>query len=260
MRIRTTLVGLLIELWLPVVLVALWWYASADSSSFYFPPLADIVESFQENWLFAHVGSDVVPSLRNLFTGLLISAALGVSAGVALGLAPTVERIVRPTISFLRALPGIALLPLAIVAIGIGARMSIPLIAFVTVWPILLNTIDGVKGIEPLLHDVRRTFGLGPVMSLLHVVLPGGLPQIVVGLRQALSTGLAVLIFSELVGATQGIGYFTLRAQRSFEVSDMWSGTLLLGVLGYLFNLTFRLIENSLLKWHRIREDGARRS
>lgn len=254
---RRTATLLAIELWLPTVLIVVWWLTTRNSTSFYFPPLTEVLASFRDNWLFARVGSDVVPSLLNLFAGLLISSALGLSGGLLLGLSPTAEEISRPVTAFFRALPGVALLPLLITVIGIGAKMSIPLITFVTVWPILLNTIDGVRAIEPTVHDMRRTFGIGRLTTLRKIIIPASSPQIVVGLRQALSMGLAVLIFSELVGATKGIGFFTLQAQRNLEVPDMWSGILLLGALGYVFNLSFRAIERHVLAWHHLRAQAS---
>ena len=104
-----------------------------------------------------------------------------------------------------------------------------------------------------MVHDVTRSFRIHPALALWKIVLPAASPQIVVGLRQALSRGLVLLIFSELVGTTIGIGYFILNAQRNLEVADMWSGTLLLAVLGYLFNLVFRLVEQRVLGWHNLR-------
>ena len=242
-----------IERWLPALLLGAWWFFSRNSKSFFFPPLSQIFTRFREDWFFARVGSDVVPSLTNLFSALAIASFVGIAVGVILGLMPTAESILRPVSAFFRALPGAALLPLAVIVIGLGSRMCIPLIAFVTVWPILLNTTDGVKGIEPMVHDVRRSFRINPLLALWKIILPAASPQIVVGLRQALSRGLVLLIFSELVGTTSGIGYFTQNAQRNLDVADMWSGTLLLAILGYFFNLVFRLFEQRVLGWHHLR-------
>lgn len=242
-----------IEMWLPALLLGAWWFFSKDSKSFFFPPLSQILTRFREHWIFDRWEIDVIPSLTNLFSALAIASILGVAFGIILGLMPRLDEITRPVSAFFRSLPGAALLPLAVILIGLGPKMCIPLIAFVTIWPILLNTTDGVKAIEPMVHDVRRSFKINAVLALRRIILPAASPQIVVGLRQALSRGLVLLIFSELVGATSGIGYFTLNAQRNLDVADMWSGTLLLAVLGYLFNLVFRLFEQRVLGWHHLR-------
>jgi len=118
---------------------------SANSTSLYFPPLSKIMAAFQRIWLFGHFDSDAVPSLENLAVGLLIATAVGVAVGMLLGLLPILSDAVLPTVEFLRAVPGVALLPAALLLLGIGPEMKISLIAYGTVWPVLLNTVDGVR-------------------------------------------------------------------------------------------------------------------
>lgn len=256
-RVTRSLSAFAAEAWLPAALIAAWWFISAGSTSFYFPPLQEILARFKENWLFARVPTDLLPSLANLASGLVAAIVVGTVLGVFLGLRDRLEELVRPLLAFARALPPVALLPLLVVVVGIGPRMNILLIAFATVWPVLLNTIDGVRAIEPVVHDMRKVFGVRSRDSLLRVILPAASPQIVVGIRQALAGGVSVLIFSELVGATHGIGFFTLQAQRTLDVADMWSGMLLLGLLGYAINLGFRGLEHYLMAWHERRVVGS---
>ena len=157
---------------------------------------------------------------------------------------------------FLRAIPPPALLPFAILVIGVGNSMKVFIIAFVCIWPILLNTIAGVTGVDPTLLETTRVYGISRRDRLWRVMLPAASPQIFAGMRTSLSLALILMVISEMVASTNGIGYFVLQSQRTFAIPEMWSGILLLGILGYTLNGAFVLIERRVLRWHR----GARAS
>lgn len=245
-----------LEVLVPVALLALWAAWSASSDTFYFPPLTDILTTFKDTWVFERVGSDVVPSLVRLFAGYAIAVVAAVAIGVPLGLSHAARRGASPIVEFLRAIPPPALIPFAIVVIGVGDSMKIFIIAFVCVWPVLLNTIDGITGIDPTLNDTARSYGVRGPDRLRRIVLPAASPQIFAGMRTSLSLALILMVISEMVASTNGIGFFVLQSQRSFAIPEMWSGIILLGLLGYLFNAIFLLVERSVLAWHR----GARAS
>lgn len=241
----------LLELAVPVVLVAAWWLGSSGSTSLYFPALSDSLSSLWHVWLTADLRPDVVPSLEHFALGLLIAVAVGVLGGLVLGAAPGVADAFAPVLDFLRAIPGVALLPAALLLLGIGPAMQVSVIAYGTVWPILLNTADGVRSLDPLVCDVARSYRIGWATRLLRIVIPAASPQIVAGIRTALSIGITVIVFSEMVGSAGGIGYEILQAQQSYQIPQMWAGIILLGILGYLLNLAFRLFERLVLRWHR---------
>jgi ABC-type nitrate/sulfonate/bicarbonate transport system permease component len=245
-----------LEITVPIALLALWAVWSASSDTFYFPPLTDILETFNDTWLFERVGSDVVPSLERLFVGYAIAVVVAVAVGIPLGLSSTARRAASPIVEFLRAIPPPALLPFAIVVLGVGNSGKVFLIAFVCIWPVLLNTIDGVTGIDPTLRETARVYGVSGRDRLLRIVLPAASPQIFAGMRTSLSLALILMVISEMVASTNGIGFFVLQSQRSFAIPEMWSGILLLGLLGYALNLIFVLVERRVLAWHR----GARAS
>jgi ABC-type nitrate/sulfonate/bicarbonate transport system permease component len=254
MRTRTRNVAL--ELAVPVVLLVLWGVWSSGSDTYYLPPLTDILETFADTWLFERVGSDVVPSLVRLALGYTIACIVAVAAGLALGLSPTLRRATDPMVQFLRSIPPPALLPFGILVLGVGTSMKVFIIAFVCLWPVLLNTIDGVAGVDPTLRETARVYGIGRRDRLLRVTLPAAAPQIFAGMRTSLSLALILMVISEMVASTNGIGYFVLQSQRSFAIPEMWSGILLLGILGYVLNAVFLLVERRVLRWHR----GARAS
>jgi ABC-type nitrate/sulfonate/bicarbonate transport system permease component len=251
---RWLAVGL--EVTVPLLALVLWALLSANSDTYYFPPLTDILETFADTWLFERVGSDVVPSLVRMGLGFTIAVVVGIGAGLLLGLSRRARAAAAPIVEFLRAIPPPALLPFAILVIGVGNSMKVFIIAFVCLWPILLNTIDGVRGIDPTLDDTTRVYRISSRDRVWRVMLPAATPQIFAGMRTSLSLALILMVISEMVASTNGIGYFVLQAQRTFAIPEMWSGILLLGILGYVLNGGFMLIERRVLRWHR----GARAS
>lgn len=249
--------GLILEIAVPVALIATWWIASANSTSFFFPPLSDIVTAFRETWLFSHVASDVVPSMARLAAGFVIAILIAVPLGVLLSQSQLLWRAAEPIVEFLRALPGPALIPLGIVLVGIGSGMKIALIAFGCLFPILLTTMDGVAAIDPVLRDTVKSYRLSRRDRIRHVIVPAAMPQIFAGLRTSLALGLIMVVISEMVASENGVGYFVLQAQRSFDLPEMWAGTLLIGILGYALSGVLALAERRVLRWHRASKASA---
>jgi ABC-type nitrate/sulfonate/bicarbonate transport system permease component len=134
---------------------------------------------------------------------------------------------------------------------GIGPSMKVFVIAVGCVWPILLNTVDGVRGLDPALLETARVYGVRRRDRLWAIVLPAASPRIFAGLRSALSLALILMVISEMEASTNGIGFAILQAQRSFAIPEMWSGILLLGLVGYAVNGAFALVERRALRWHR---------
>jgi ABC-type nitrate/sulfonate/bicarbonate transport system permease component len=250
------LLGTGLEVTVPLLLLVAWGVASAGSETYYFPPLTDILSTFADTWVFERVGSDVVPSLVRMGLGFGIAVVGAISAGLLLGMSRRSRIATAPIVEFLRAIPPPALLPFAILVIGVGNSMKVFIIAFVCIWPILLNTIAGVTGVDPTLRETTRVYGISRRDRVWRVMLPAASPQIFAGMRTSLSLALILMVISEMVASTNGIGYFVLQSQRTFAIPEMWSGILLLGILGYTLNAAFVLIERRVLRWHR----GARAS
>jgi ABC-type nitrate/sulfonate/bicarbonate transport system permease component len=254
MRRRVLEAGL--EITVPLLVLVVWGLLSAGSESFYFPPLTSILSTFADIWLFERVGSDVVPSLVRMGLGYSAAVLIAVVVGVSLGLMRRGRLVAGPIVEFLRSIPPPALLPFAILVFGTGTDMKVFIIAFVCLWPILLNTIDGVTSVDPTLRETTRVYGVSTIDRIRLVVMPAAAPQIFVGMRTSLSLALILMVISEMVASTNGIGYFVLQAQRRFNMPEMWSGIFVLGILGYALNAGFVLVERRVLRWHR----GARAS
>jgi ABC-type nitrate/sulfonate/bicarbonate transport system permease component len=237
-----------------------WQVLTVRADDVFFPPLTDILERARLNWLSGPasslfltpaVGADVAPSLARLLGGWLLAVVAGVSVGMAIGLIRNLGDYVEPLVEFVRAIPPPALVPAFLVVLGIGTQMKVILIAVGVVWPILLNTIEGVRSVDSAALDTGRAFRTGRIRRVTHIVLPAAAPKIFAGLRVSLSIALILMVISEMVAANGGIGFTIVQAQRSFAILDMWAGILLLGVLGYLLNTLLLLVEGLLLAWHR---------
>lgn len=248
---RTWLGRWVLRLVVPVGLVALWWRTSADSTSYLYPPLSEVVTSLREDWIAERLGSDLVPSLGRFGAGYLIAAITGVVAGTLIGLAPRVRLSTLPVTEFVRSLPAPLLLPFALVLFGIGNGSKVALIVLGSVWPVLLNTVDGVRGVDPEVRDVARSFGIGPRLQISRVILPAASPKIAAGLRVALSVALLLMLVSEMRGGTNGLGFRIRSAQRSFDTPDAYAGVIVIGTVGIALNLLFLALERRIMRWHR---------
>jgi ABC-type nitrate/sulfonate/bicarbonate transport system permease component len=235
---------------LPVVLVVVWWFASAGSKDFYFPPLQRIVEVFPDTWFGSRMVDDVLPSLGRLGIGYAAALLLGVGLGMLIGANPTLRRAVEPLLEFLRAIPPPVLVPILMLMAGIGNTMKILVIISGCVWPILLNTVEGVRAVDEVLTDTCRSYRIRGGLRVWHLMVRSASPQIVAGARQSLSICIILMVISEMFAASSGIGFTVIEFKDSFRIPQMWSGVILLGLLGVLLALLFRLAERRILGWY----------
>jgi len=247
---------LTVVLALPVALVATWWFASAGSQSFYFPPLQTILQTFLKLWFSPQAVEKVAPSLARFSIGYLAAALLGIAIGVSVGASRNLRNVLEPVLEFLRAIPPPVLVPMLILFTGIGDEMKTLVIVFGCIWPVLLNTVAGVRALDDVLAEVVRSYRIGGFARLWHFVLPGASPQIFAGLRQSLSIGIILMVVSEMFAASNGIGFALVQYQRTFAIPEMWAAIILLGVIGIVLSLIFRAIEAWILGWYH----GLRRS
>lgn len=234
------------------LLLAGGWLWPAGSASLYFPSLSQILGSFARTWFGTGCSANLIPSVLNLLIGYVIGALAGIVIGIVVGRVAWLRWLLTPVITYGRSLPPPALLPFALLIFGIGTSMEITFIAFGVAFPVILNTVDGILGIDPTVEDVCTMYRIPRRLRLPVVILPAAAPQIMAGLRTGLSLAVLLMVVSELTAATRGIGFFTLQAEQNFDYADIWSGILLLAILGVLLNLAFqRLVERPVLFWHR---------
>ena len=235
---------------LPIILLAAWWFASADSTDFFFPPLSEILTALKEEWFGPRLLDDVVPSVLRLLAGYAVAIVIAVSLGVLIGTSRTVRGMLEPVLEFFRAIPPPVLVPIFILLFGIGDGMKVIVIAFGCMWPILLNTVEGVRAVDSVLSDTARVYGITGAARLRKLVLPSASPQIYAGLRQGLSVAIILMVISELFAASNGLGFAVVQAQRSFAIPETWAGMLMLGLLGFLLAMLFKVVENRQLAWY----------
>lgn len=234
---------------LPILLVAAWWLSTENAGNFFFPPLSRIVSEFGPTWFGERLVVDVLPSLGRLFVGLLIAVALGILVGLAIGTRPKLRAFVEPTFEFMRAIPPTILLPILMIFVGAGVGLQIVTIAVGAVWPVLLNTVAGVRAVEQGTLDLMASYHFR-ARSRIGTVLRVASPHIMAGARQALSVGIILMVVSEMFAATAGIGYNIVQFQQGFKLPQMWTGIILLGIIGVLLALAFRFIEVRVLRWY----------
>jgi ABC-type nitrate/sulfonate/bicarbonate transport system permease component len=235
---------------LPVVLLVAWWFLSASSQSPYFPPLKSILTATWDEWVLGDAKAQLLPSLRNLAVGFVGGSLIGVLGGALLWRLPVLRRATNPLVYFLYVLPAPALLPAMIALFGLGEARQMALIAFGATWPALLNTLDGMRGIDQVKFDTARAMKFSSLRTVWAVVLPGASPQIAAGLRASLQVSIILMVVSEMVAASEGIGYFILQAQTVFAITTMWTGIIVLSVLGTLLNYLFLFVERRALGWY----------
>ncbi|GAA4153323.1 ABC transporter permease [Actinomadura keratinilytica] len=234
----------------PVLLVAVWWTASDGSTDYFWPPLRTIVGTFDDTWFHGRLTGDVLPSLVRLAAGYLLALVLGIGAGIAIGSSRTLRAVLEPVLEFFRAIPPPVLVPILMLFAGIGDGMKILVIVTGCVWPVLLNTVEGVRALDEVLRDTARSYRMRPVSRLVRLVLPGAGPQIAAGARQALSVGIILMVISEMFAASEGVGFTIIQFQRTFAVPQMWTGIILLGAIGVTLSALFHLAEARVLRWY----------
>ena len=201
-------------------------------------------------WLTAQATSDLLPSVARLLAGWTLAGAAGIVLGIALGRSPLLSRYAEPIVHFGRAIPPPTLVPLFIVLFKVGTTMQLATITFGVIWPVLLNTIDGARFVDRQYVDTARAFGLSGRQRLLRIVLPAAAPKIFAGLRLSLPLALIMMVISEFVGSTDGIGRRLFISQQDFDIPAMWAVIMLLGAIGLTTNAMFLLVERRLLGWH----------
>ena len=240
---------------LPALLVILWWASTLGEPNFYVPTPAVLVTTFVETWFGPRILSDVLPSIGRLLIGVSLAIVLGVAGGLLIGSVRWLRSLTEPVLEFFRAIPPPVLIPVLMLLLGITDTMKVVVIVSGCIWPVLLNTIEGVRAVDPVLSDSARTYGISGWERTRHLVLPSAGPQIMTGIRQCLSIGLILMVISEMFASSSGLGFTIVSFQRSFAIPEMWSGIVVLGLIGVAMSFIFQWAERRILRWyHGLRE------
>ncbi|WP_328493277.1 ABC transporter permease subunit [Streptomyces sp. NBC_00414] len=237
--------------------VTAWQLATRTHASVYFPPPSEIARHTHNLWFSgppAHAfltpaaTENILPSLARMTAGFALAAAIGIALGTALGRSRRAHALCNPVLQFARAVPPPALVPVFVVVLDFGTRMQVASIVFSAVWPVLINTAEGVRNTDPLRLEVAAVLRLTRTRRLLLLLLPSALPRIFAGLRLSLSLSLVLMVFSELLpGTANGIGFTLTDAQSRSDLLTVWAALVLLGALGYVLNTGLLAVEKRLL-------------
>jgi NitT/TauT family transport system permease protein len=215
----------------------------------FLPPFSDVVGA---GWQLAQTGElydDIGASVLRALSGFLISVVLIVPLGLAIGWYGRLGDLLKQMIEVCRNTAPLALLPVFILLLGIGELSKVTMVVYSCAWPLLLNTIAGVKQVDPLLIKSARTMGATPGQLFRKVIIPAALPAIFVGIRLASVSAMLVLVASEMVGAKAGLGYLIIYSQYSFLIPQMYFGILAITVIGLTFNALLEALERHLMRW-----------
>jgi NitT/TauT family transport system permease protein len=249
---RNALVERIVSRWLLVVAFFIAWEIAprvgiVDRT--FLPPLSEILVDggrlIANGQLLNHVEASVARALAGLF----VAIAVGIPLGLAIGWYGRLAELVTPLLELFRNTAALALLPVFILLLGIGEASKAALVVYSCLWPILLNTISGVHGVDPLLIKAARGMGLSPVRLFWKVILPAAVPTIFVGIRLAGAYSLVVLVAAEMIGAKSGLGYLIIYSQYNFQIQDMYVGILTITVIGLAFNRGLMAVERHFSSW-----------
>jgi ABC-type nitrate/sulfonate/bicarbonate transport system permease component len=194
--------------------------------------------------------SAVGSTLHGWALGLGIAAVLAIPLGIVIGSSPLLYRSLRFVIEFLRPIPSVALIPLAILVYGTGLQSKVFLAAFASFWPLLVQTLYGVRDVDPVAIDTARSFGLGRFARLSRITLPSALPYVATGVRISSSVALILTITAELVIGSAGLGRSINGARAGGAVELMYALIIATGILGWLLNVAAAGVERRVLRWH----------
>jgi ABC-type nitrate/sulfonate/bicarbonate transport system permease component len=189
-------------------------------------------------------------TLQRVGLAYVVAVLSAVLFGLLMGYFRAMFVLLEPLTEVLRPIPATALVPVAILFLGIGDEMKRAMVIYASFFPILINTYSGVRSVDPVLIDTARTLGLSTGEIVREIILRAASPYIVAGMRISLAIALVVVVVAEMIAGGDGIGYFILQSERSFRVKEMYAGVITLGLLGYLLNVVFLMIERRVMAWH----------
>jgi len=217
--------------------------------STFLPPFSEVIRAGWQLALTGELYDDVTASLLRALSGLVLSIVLVVPLGLLIGWYGRLGALLNQLIEVCRNTAPLALLPVFILLLGIGELSKITMVIYSCAWPLLLNTIAGVKQVDPLLIKSARTMGVTSAQLFRKVILPAALPTILVGVRLASAAAMLVLIASEMIGAKAGLGYLVIYSQYSFLIPQMYFGILGITVIGLAFNTILEALERRFMRW-----------
>lgn len=217
----------------------------------YFPPVGRIAEALGAEITDGAFWTALGDTLTGWALGLAIAAVAGIVVGVVLSVVPYLREATASTIEFLRPIPSVALIPLAVLLYGTELGSVLLLVVYAAFWQVLVQVLYGVQDVDPVAEETARSYGLGAWARIRHVLWPTALPYVMTGVRLAAAVALILAITAELVIGAPGLGARIAVAQTSQAVPEMYALIVVAGLLGLLINVGARSVERRALAWHQ---------
>ncbi|MFC9428269.1 MULTISPECIES: ABC transporter permease [unclassified Streptomyces] len=220
-------------------------------SADYLPPVGRVAAALGTELSDAAFWTALGDTLTGWALGLLIAVVAGVTVGIVLTVVPYLREATASTVEFLRPIPSVALIPLAVLLYGTDLRSTLLLVVYAAFWQVLVQVLYGVGDVDPVADETARSYGLGAWARIRYVLWPTALPYIMTGVRLAAAVALVLAITAELVIGAPGIGARIAVAQTSQAVPEMYALVVVTGGLGLLINTGVRAVERRALAWHQ---------
>lgn len=247
---KISLQNVLLVLLPPLILLFLWEYCGRQGmiNQSILPTPSRVIETFGTQIQNGNLGKNILASGGRVMKGFLIGVFLGLLFGILMGLFPKFDKSVSAILGILRPVPIIALIPFFILWLGIGEESKVAVIILGSFWPVLLNTVHGIKSTDKKLLEVSRNLKKNYFQTLYHIILPSALPFIISGVRLALGNALMCVVTAEMIAASSGVGYMVMFARELSQADVMLVGVITIGLFGLFFDRVFLKIENKLLQ------------
>jgi NitT/TauT family transport system permease protein len=215
----------------------------------FLPPFSTVLGALFEMVRSGELAEHLFASAFRALAGFAIAVAIAVPLGLVIGWYRRVAEMLDPLLELFRNTAPLALLPVFVLVLGMGETSKVSMVVYSCLWPVMLNTVSGVRNVDPLLIRSALSMGLRPLQLFRKVVLPASVPAVFTGIRVAAAYSILVLIAAEMVGAKAGLGYLVNYSQFTFEIPKMYAGIVTLALLGLVFNHAVLLAERRLTAW-----------
>ncbi|QWU13595.1 NitT/TauT family transport system permease protein [Paenibacillus sophorae] len=240
------------ERWAAIVAVCIAWEAVSRSGmvkDFILPPFTRVVYKLFQLLVTGQMWPDIGASMQRSASGFAISVLVAIPLGFLTAWSPRVRRVLDPVMQFMRNTPTLALYPVFILVFGLGELSKVAIIFWGGVWPVLMNTVEGVNRTDPLLIKSGRSMGASPLTLFFRIILPSALSFIFTGIRLSASRSIIILVAAEMLGADKGLGFLIFSSEQNYKVEQMYAGIIVLILLGVLVNFLLVRWEKRITRW-----------
>lgn len=251
-KIGKTTINIFISLSAPVLLLLIW-QISADRgwvSKALLPSVTKIVETAVNITESGKLPGHLIVSIGRVLKGFALGTAAGIIIGTIMGFSSFFNRFLNSLVGILRPVPMIAWIPIFILWFGIGEMTKVSVITLGTFWPVLLNTIQGIRSVDPKLLEVAKVLKKNRKTVIFKVVFPAATPSVFTGIRLGIGTAWSCVVAAEMIAASKGIGFMITYARETAKPAEVFVGVFVIGIIGLLIDILIRRLENRLLRWN----------